>query len=66
MHLLGINTLYVQTGTISLILTLVSTCLLHSINTYKVGALAYTVLIAAHQGYSSIVLKSAIDRYPEC
>ena len=32
-----------------LFLTLVSICLLHSTNTYKVGALTYTALIAACQ-----------------
>ena len=34
---------------ITYFLTLASICLLHSTNTYKVGALAYAVLIAARQ-----------------
>jgi hypothetical protein len=44
MHLPAINTLYVQTGTISLILTLVSTCLLHSSYTHKLSAFTYAAL----------------------
>ena len=52
-----------------LFLTLASICLLHSTNTYKVGALAYTALIAVCQvmGPASLVpsMAAAMAKHPK-